>query len=203
MSRKSNTPPDAVERALLTTETTQSAIELRRALAVTLPALHGLPLKETASVLGRSVTWVAKERRAFIHELKEPETKVGRGGRRNQLIPADEEDAFVEAICERYIRMSAEWRSPFLRSKLSYEEATQPFVEFAHAELERHIQRKTTRTSVYNLLSRTGKRIFPIYQPFRWKSKCEEEIYKRLNRCNEVPSQQRTPERIMSIINKV
>lgn len=203
MSRKSSAPLDAVERALHTAETTQSANELRRALAVTLPALHGLPLKKTASLLGRSVTWIAKERRTFINEPTDLETKVGRGGRRNQLIAADEEDAFVEAICERYIRMNAEWRSPFLRSKLSYEEATQPFVEFAHAELERHIQRKTTRTSVYNLLSRTGKRIFPIYKPYRWKYKCEEEVIKRLNRCRELPSEQRTPERIVSVINNV
>lgn len=203
MSRKTSASPEAVERALRAALTAQSALELRRALAVTLPAIHELSLKETASLLGRSVTWVAKERQTFIHKPQAPTTELGRGGRRNQLIPADEEDAFVETICERYIRMKAEWRSPFLRSRLPYEKATQPFVEFAHAELERHIQRNTTRTSVYNLLSRTGKRIFPVYEPSRWSLKCEKEIEKRLNRCKEVPSEQRTPERIASIINKV
>lgn len=203
MSRKSNTPPEAVGRALHAALTTQSTLELRRALAVTLPAIHGLSLKETASLLGRSVTWVAKERQTFIHEPTAPTTEVRRGGRRNQLIPADEEDAFVEMICERYIRMKTAWRLPSVRSKIPKEKAMQTFLEFAHDELEQRIQRRTTRTTVYNLLARTGKRIFPAYEPHMWNIRCEKEVFKRYSRFVHLPMEERTPERTLSIINKV
>ncbi len=129
--------------------------------------------------------------------------EVGRGGRRNQLIPADEEEAFVEMVCERYIRMKTEWRLPSVRSKIPYEKAMQNFLEFAHAELEQRIQRRTTRTTVYNLLARTGKRIFPAYEPYMWRIKCENEIFQRQCRLAELSMEERTPERITSIINKV
>lgn len=203
MSRKSSAHPEAIERALNKAVTTESAIELRRSLAVTLPAIHGLTLKQTASVLGRSVTWVAKERQSFIQRQQDCTTEVSRGGRRNQLIPADEEDSFVQVICERYIRLKTEWRLPSMRPRIPYEKATQTFVEFAHDEIEQHIQRRTTRTTVYNLLSRTGKRIFPAYEPYMWTVKCEHEIGKRQRRFTALPIDQRTPERVASIINKV
>lgn len=56
MSRKSNTPPEAVGRALHAALTTQSTLELRRALAVTLPAIHGLSL-EVLSQCKRHRIW--------------------------------------------------------------------------------------------------------------------------------------------------
>ena len=203
MSRKSITPPEAVERALHAALTTQSAHELRSALAVTLPAIHGLSLKETASLLGRSVTWVAKVRQTFIHEPKAPTKEAGRGGRRNQLIAADEEDAFVEMICERYIRLHSAWDWPQTRAGIPYEKIRMTFLEFAHFEIELHIQRKTTRTTVYNLLARTGKRIFPAYEPNMWTIKCKLEAHKRYKRILNLTLEERTPDRIASIINKV
>ncbi|WP_162995932.1 helix-turn-helix domain-containing protein [Acidovorax sp. 1608163] len=81
-----------------TAKTTQSAIELRRALAVMLPILHELSISETASVLGRSETWVVKERQGFIRESSSAIQDSSKGGRRNQLIPADQEDAFMESV---------------------------------------------------------------------------------------------------------
>ena len=156
MSRKPSGSPEAVQRALEITKSTESTIEIRRALAVVLPVMHGLSLKETAELVGRSEVWVAKERRNFIREQPQKDAVGTRGGRRNQLIPADEEDAFMEMVCERYIRIHAQWRSIYVRSNALREKMNLSFVEFVHAEIEQRIQRRTTRTTVYNLLARTG-----------------------------------------------
>lgn len=157
MSRKPSGTTEAIERALKTAENTQSAIELRRALAVALPVLHGLSLKETAGVIGRSEAWVAKERLSFIQEQPSKTEHSQRGGRRNQLIPADEEDSFMESVCRQYIHLHTGWRLGGYRGPNYLEKVSKSFVEFTQDVLEDHIQRKTTRTTVYNLLARTGK----------------------------------------------
>ena len=171
MSRKPNGSPETIQQALNVIGTTESAGEIRRALAVALPVLHGLSLKETAAMVGRSETWVAKERRAFISE-KTLQGSQQPGGRRNQLIPAEEEEAFLESVCQQYIDMHSYWYFggravlyPDVRPHMS-------FVEFAHVLLEDRIQRKTTRTTVYNLLARVGRRRFVDYKPVMWQFAC-------------------------------
>lgn len=176
MSRKASGAPEAVERAFVTAKTAETAAELRQALSVLLPVMHSLSLKETAALIGRSVTWVAKERLNFIQERPNSNESAERGGRRNQLIPADEEDAFVELVCQRYIRVHSDWRTGRTRGAVAYQWVNMSFVEFAHAQLEDHIQRKTTRTTVYNLLSRTGKRRFASYRPHLWTVACARHI---------------------------
>jgi hypothetical protein len=173
MSRKPSGSPADVSKALDTAKTTQSASELRSALALMLPVLHGLSLKETAVLVGRSETWVAKERQQFIqgttHTLAE---KAGRG-RRNQLIPADEEDAFMEEVCQRYIHRHAGWRLGVYRGPEHLRNVEMRFVEVAHLVLEERIQRRTTRTTVYNLMARAGKRRFTNYEPYFWELACK------------------------------
>lgn len=172
MSRKPSGSPEDIERALHTSRTTDSATELRRALAVVLPVLHGLSLRQAAALVGRSETWVAKERQNFIQnpDLVEAETPVR--GSRNQLIPATEEDAFMEMVCQKYIRLHTAWRFGFLGGPTAYQKVEMSFVEVAHQALEERIQRKTTRTTVYNLLERTGKRRFADYAPHLWQLAC-------------------------------
>lgn len=175
MSRKPSGSPEAVKRALETTRTTQSAIEIRRALAVALPVMHGLSLKDTAKLVGRSEAWVAKERLSFIQEQSSKTESCLRGGRRNQLIPADEEDAFMESVCLKYIDLHTKWRIG-MYSWVNWNELQMSFVEFTHLTLEDRIKRKTTRTTVYNLLSRTGKRRFANYTPMMWQLACKHQI---------------------------
>lgn len=172
MSRKPSGSPEAVKRALETTRTTQSAIGIRRALAVALPVMHGLSLKDTAKLVGRSEAWVAKERLSFIQELSNKTESSLRGGRRNQLIPADEEDAFMDFVCQKYIDIHSEWRSKYSRGWATWQMVEMSFAELAHRLLEEKIQRKTTRTTVYNIMARTGKRRFVDYTASAWVDAC-------------------------------
>lgn len=164
-----------MQRALEITKSTESAIEIRRALAVVLPVMHGLSLKETAELVGRSEVWIAKERLSFIQEQSSKTEHSQRGGRRNQLIPADEEDAFMVSVCQKYIDLHTEWRLG-MRAWTSWHKIKMSFVEFAQLTLEDHIQRKTTRTTVYNLLARTGKRRFINYTASMWMYACQQKI---------------------------
>lgn len=185
MSRKPSGSPEAVQKALETAKTTQSAIELRRALAMALPVMHGLSLKDTAELVGRSEVWVAKERLSFIQEQSSKTEHSKRGGRRNQLIPADEEDAFMVSVCQQYIDMHTEWRFG-MRGWTSWHTIQMSFVEFAHLVLEDRIQRKTTRTTVYNLLARTGKRRFADYTASMWGHACRQRIPNSLGPGNHI-----------------
>lgn len=186
MSRKPSAPPEAVERALNTAKTTHSAIELRRALAVTLPMVHGLSIRETATVLGRSETWVAKERQSYIRQEPRPAQDASRGGRRNQLIPSAEEDAFMEEVCRRYIHLHSGWRLGGYGGPNYLKKVSKHFVEFTQDVLEEHIQRKTTRTTTYNLLARTGKKRFANYEPYMWAYACRKEMPSALYRDDKI-----------------
>ncbi|QLA80385.1 hypothetical protein EXV95_06880 [Acidovorax sp. JMULE5] len=172
MSRKPSGSPEDIRRALDTAETTQSATELRRVLAVVLPVLHGLSLKQTASLVGRSETWVAKERQNFIQNTVPAATEKPFRGSKNHLIPADEEDAFMATVCQKYIRLHTAWRLGLLNGPITRRNVEKSFVEVAHEALEERIQRKTTRTTVYNLLERAGKRRFANYEPYLWELAC-------------------------------
>ncbi len=173
MSRKPSGSPEDIERALHTSRTTESATELRRALAVMLPVLHGLSLSETASLVGRSETWVAKERKNFIHNTIPVAAERPFRGSNNQLIPAAEEDAFIATVCQRYIRLHTAWRLGLLNGYITRRNVEMSFVEVAQQALEERIQRKTTRTTVYNLLERVGRRRFANYEPILWELACQ------------------------------
>lgn len=158
------------------TKTTESASELRRALSVVLPIMHGLSLKDTAALIGRSEAWVAKARRDFIEVKTGQSDGQPRGGRRNQLIPANEEDAFMDSVCQQYIILHTKRRYRVRHSVFTEEQVKMSFVEFTQDAVERRIQRKTTRTTVYNLLSRVGKRRFINYEPDMWDYACDAQI---------------------------
>ena len=186
MSRKPSGSAEDIRRALDTAETTQSATELRRALAVVLPVLHGLSLKETASLVGRSETWVAKERQNFIQNTHHTDTEKPRRGSRNQLIPADEEDAFMEDLCQRYIHRHAGWRLGVYRGPDHLQHVEMSFVEVAQLALEERIQRPTTRTSVYNLMARRGKWRFINYEPYLSELACKRGLPNTLRRDDQI-----------------
>lgn len=176
MSRKPSGSPEAVQWALETTKSTESAIEIRRALAVVLPVMHGLSLKQTAELVGRSQVWVAKERRNFIQEQPRNHEGSKRGGRKNQLIPAEDEDAFMEKVCQQYTNLHLKWRFGLIRGPFWYKQILVSFVEFVQTAIEKKIQRKTTRTTTYNLMARVGKRRFINYKPSMWKEACFREL---------------------------
>jgi hypothetical protein len=173
MSRKPSGSAEDIRRALDTAETTQSAVELRRALAVVLPVLHGLSLKATALLVGRSETWVAKERQHFIQDTLPERAERSVGGIRNRLIPADQEDAFMESVCKRYIHVHGGAHLHMYTGKDRLRKLEMSFVEIAQLALEELIQRPTTRTTVYNLMSRTGKKRFFNYKPYMWELACK------------------------------
>lgn len=173
MSRKPSGSPEDIERALHTSRTTESATELRRALAVMLPVLHGLSLNETASLVGRSETWVAKERQNFIQKTVPAATETPFRGSKNQLIPAAEEDAFMEMVCQKYIRLHSAWLLDLTSGPIAYQKVRMSFVEVVHRTLEEQIQRSTTRTTVYNLMARVGRKRFANYKPYLWELACK------------------------------
>lgn len=105
-----------------------------------------------------------------------------RGGRRNQLLPADQEKPFLAEVCELYIRALTTFRVTPKLTREILNSAEISFVEFTHLELERRIQRTTTRTTVYNLLNRVGRSQFDNYEHYKWRLMCEHEVNKRVAR---------------------
>lgn len=188
MSRKPSGSAEDIRRALETTETTQSASELRRALAVVLPVLHGLSLKQTATLVGRSETWVAKERQNFIQNTVPTSVERTSRGSKNQLIPAAEEDAFMEMVCQKYIRLHSAWLLDLTSGPIAYQKVRMSFVEVVHRTLEEQIQRPTTRTTVYNLMARVGKRRFANYEPYLWELACRKGLPPGLYRDDQISS---------------
>jgi hypothetical protein len=85
-------------RARRDIRTTNDPDLLRAAQAVLMPIEFGMTLAQTAMMIGRSVSWIAQTRSAYISGKLRLAPKQ-RGGRRNQLMPSEEEQAlFLEAL---------------------------------------------------------------------------------------------------------
>ena len=117
------------------------AQEMRRALAVLLPAQHGLTLEETGRAIGRSRASVARMRAEFGQGLEEPERpRPRRGGRRREYMSVEQETAFVAPFFTQAKRGGILVVAPV---KAAYELA---------------IGRKVPDSTVYRLLARQGWR---------------------------------------------
>lgn len=148
---------------------------LRTGLAILLPTKHGLTLEETAVLLGKSTSWVSKRRKLALSRSTATATKPStHGGRRNQVMNPSEEEQFIHTASLQYVDIHKRWRSPYTsREELR---AIGPrfsltYVQFIHKALTERAGYPVSKATVYNLLSRVGKKCFPNYQPWMWKDK--------------------------------
>ena len=135
-------PAQGHERVDLAKErlrSSDSAREIRVCLAVILPTEHGLSIKDTANLLGRSSRWVSQVRKSFIEQGLSTVSE-NHGGRRRANMSMAEEEAFLD----------------------SCKDTTRPGgileVSAIHTELEKVLSRKVHVSVVYKLLHRHGWR---------------------------------------------
>lgn len=141
MARKPRVVGAQVSAAEQVVKHSSDGRELRRALAVLLPAQHGLTLEETGRVIGRSRASVARMRTEFAQELEGPDRpRPQRGGRRRQNMSLEEEAAFVAPFFPQAQRGGILVVAPV---KAAYEQA---------------IGHRVPDSTVYRLLARRGWR---------------------------------------------
>jgi len=117
------------------------ARELREALAVLLPALHGLSLQETGRVTGRSKATVGRMLAESRRRMEEPKRRRPQwGGRRRQNMSVEEEAAFLAPFVAAAKRGGVLVVAPI---KAAYEQA---------------VGRGVPDSTVYRLLARHGWR---------------------------------------------
>lgn len=155
----------------------ETAADLRAALAITLPDQFGLTLKQTATALDRSVSWVAKTRARALADPEHAAPKTSHGGRRNQVLPAEEEDGFMEDVCRVYIKIHRDWRRGLVRGSAAYAATRVRFEEHVRSLLQERYGRRVSRATAYNLMARVGKTKFPDYIPWKWHQYCENKFY--------------------------
>ena len=135
-------PAQGQERVDLARErlrSSDSSREIRVCLAVILPTVHGLSIKDTASLLGRSSRWISQVRKSFIEQGLST-VSDNFGGRRRANMSLAEEEAFLNAFKDK------------ARSGGVLE------VSEIHVELEKILSRKVHLSAVYKLLHRHGWR---------------------------------------------
>lgn len=152
-------------------------VDLRQALATSLPDNFGLTLKQTAEALGRSISWVAKVRAQARSNSKRPPATHSHGGRRNQILQADEEAIFMEDVCKVYIKIHSDWRMSRVRGPAARAATMIRFEEHVRSLLEARSGRSVSRATAYNLMARVGKAKFANYKPWRWHQYCEPKFY--------------------------
>ena len=135
-------PPQGHESVDLARElirSSDSAREIRVCLAVILPTEHGMSIKDTASLLGRSIRWVSHVRKSFIEQGLSTVSE-NFGGRRKANMSIVEEESFLDSF-------KAKARSGGVL-----------VVSEIHVELEKVLSRKVHRSAVYKMLHRHGWR---------------------------------------------
>lgn len=93
--------PDVVKRAQLTAAAATSIESLRQCQAVLLPALFGATLEQTAAILGVGRATVARLQDAFRKQGPGLPSARNWGGRRQSLLTAEEEGAFLKPWLEQ------------------------------------------------------------------------------------------------------
>ncbi|MCB2029188.1 MAG: hypothetical protein KDH18_11200 [Rhodoferax sp.] len=150
---------EELARAITAVATAKSVNELRIAQSVLLPLKFGLSLSQVAEVTGRSVSWVARNRRLFIANGTQPlqAPSATSGGRRNQILPRHEELEFVTSVKTRVDRLWWElYNDP--KSYLSRDQINFPVAQYLQKALSEYAGRPVSRATAYNMLSRTAKR---------------------------------------------
>lgn len=164
---------DMLELARQRTAGANTATELREALAVLLPGELGLTLQETAQLLGRSHSWVANARHRFTQGLDRAPAQKAHGGRRNQIMPAEEEAAFMDEVCRVYIKIRRDWRRGNTRGPKAYAALQVRFEEHVRLAVEQRAGRPVSRATAYNLMARVGRQRFQDYEAWQWRLFCE------------------------------
>jgi transposase len=141
MARKPRSAAAAVTAAEQVVRTTGDARELRRALAVLLPSVHGLTIADTARVIGRTKASVSRLRAEFFRQAGQPERPRPQwGGRRREYMTLAQETAFLEPFLAQAGQGGILVVAPL---KTAYEKA---------------IERTVPDSTVYRLLARHGWR---------------------------------------------
>lgn len=177
------TPPNTINRHTVNTDmlelarqrvaSASTAAELREALAALLPGEIGLTLHQTAQLLGRSHSWVANARHRFTQRPDRAPAQRAHGGRRNQIMPAEEEAAFMDEVCRVYIKIRRDWRRGNTRGPKAYAALQVRLEEHVRLALERHAGRPVSRATAYNLMARVGRQRFQDYEAWNWRIFCE------------------------------
>ena len=117
----------------------RTANELRICQAVIFPLEYGMSTEQTATCLGRSISWTTHNRQLFITAAGFTERERP-GGRRRENMTKSEEIAFLD---------------PFLDKA---KKGGILVVREIHIALEKYLGRKVALASTYNLLHRHGWR---------------------------------------------
>lgn len=188
---------DLLARASLAAKQAKTLDELRRSLVVTLTLKHKLTVEEAAKAIGRSTSWAYAAREAYLSG-KQVASRNTHGGRRNQILTLEEEDAFMDEVCREYRRLqTAAWlnhhrKTPPLRPRdqlrvsqvvipkanplfeglFEEHKVTWKDVELSpivRKGLEKKAGRSVSNSTVFAVMARIGKRKFPNYHPLDWE----------------------------------
>lgn len=120
-----------------------------------LPLDFGLTLEQTAVIVGRSVGWVSRQRRAYISGSSVGgEGAISRGGRRNQLMTESEEMDLVQ----RAIQLTF-WVSGF-----------HTVVDSMRYLLEEELGRPVATSTIYQIVKRVAAKTVPNGKPYHLHS---------------------------------
>lgn len=153
------------------------AEDLRVSLAAVLTLQFKLTVPETATALGKSPKWVAGQKRTFLHRASSARQRTEpRGGRRNEVMPAEDEESFVENVCKIYIDIHVYWRTTTCAGAAAYQKTRLRFIDHMLRELMAHAGRPVSKATAYNIMARVGRRRFDPYHASDWTSHCDKNL---------------------------
>ncbi|MEJ8837628.1 helix-turn-helix domain-containing protein [Ramlibacter sp. AN1133] len=142
---------------------TDSAAQLRAALAVLLPAQQGLSLTQTAAALGRNPTWVSRTRNAYMEGQAHFAGLEARGGRRGGMMASLEME--VSLVKEAILKSADTGRSvrQQMRELLVKQRGTDPSPSTITAILERTAPRLLSNGNAREV-ERWSARLAEVYK---------------------------------------
>lgn len=160
----------AISQALSVARDAKSLDELRRSLAVTLTLKHRLTLSEVAELIGMSPAWASTARRDYLKNGK-VRGSLSHGGRRNQIMPLEDEAEFMDDVCRDYVRLG---RTAFW--KFGYKHEDMQIHRFVARALQKRTGRPIPYSTAFALMARVGKTKFAPYTAKSWDQYCRDEV---------------------------
>ncbi|MBM3158129.1 MAG: winged helix-turn-helix domain-containing protein [Chloroflexi bacterium] len=158
MARKARFSDEEIARARTLRDKATTAMDLRKALSVLLPAEAGLDTGQTSEILGTSVSTVFRNRHGFRHQDKRRNTW---GGRRHYVMTVQEEQDFLRT-----------WEA-------KANEGGVLSVPPIHAALVERLGRTIPMSTTYRLLARHGwRKVQPDTKHPKSKPEIQEEFKK-------------------------
>ena len=151
MSRPAKFSPEVIARAQTQLLEASSIQAFRAAQAILLPALLGLSREQTAQAIGLSSSRIGSLQAGARKLNGAPPDKKPHGGRRRELMPLDEEKAFLEIWAQKA------------------QTAGMVIVPPLHQALEEKLGRKVGTSPVYRMLERHGWRKVAPERQEDWK----------------------------------